>query len=49
MSYTVEDKLPVKFFKDTITEKTGMIEKYLKEANSTLIIMRYIGPNSATL
>ena len=44
MSYTVEDKLPVKFFKDTITEKTDMIEKYLKEANSTLIITRYIGP-----
>ena len=49
MSYTVEDKLPVKFFKDTITKKTDMIEKSLKEANSTLIVTRYIGSSSATL
>ena len=48
MSYKVDDKLPVKFFKETITEKADMIEKYLKEAGSTLIFMRYIGPNSVT-
>ena len=48
MSYEADDKLPVKFFKETITEKAEMIEKYLKEASSTLIFTRYIGPNSAT-
>ena len=49
MSYTVNDKLPVKFFMETMTEKTEMIEKHLREASSTLILTRYIGPNSATL
>ena len=48
MSYEVDDKLPVKFFKETMMEKAEMIEKYLKEAGSTLIFTRYIGPNSAT-
>ena len=32
MSYTVNDKLPVKFFIETMTEKTEMIEKHLREA-----------------
>ena len=48
MSYEADDKLPVKFLKETITEKAEMIEKYLKEAGSTLIFTRYIGPNSVT-
>ena len=49
MSYTVEDRLPIKFFKDTITEKIDMVEKSLKEENSTLIVTRYIGSSSATI
>ena len=38
MSYTAEDRLLVKFFKDTITKKIDMVEKSLKEENSTLIV-----------
>ena len=48
MSCEVDDKLPVKFFKETITEKVEMIKKHLREARSTLIFTTYIGPNSAT-
>ena len=48
MSYEADNKLPVKFFKETITEKAEMIEKHLKETGSTLIFTRYIGPNSVT-
>ena len=47
MSYSVDDKLPVKFFKETMTKKAEMIRKYLEEADSTLIFTSYIGPNSA--
>ena len=48
MSYETDDRLPVKFFKETMTEKAEMIDKYLKEAGSTLIFTTYIGPNSVT-
>ena len=47
MSYKVDDKLPVKFFKETMTEKAEMIRKYLKEADSTLIFTSYIRSNFA--
>ena len=47
MSYEVDEKLPIIFFKETMTEKAEMIRKYLKEADSTLIFTSYIGPNSA--
>ena len=49
MSYTAEDRLLVKFFKDTITKKIDMVEKSLKEENSTLIVTRYIGSSSTTV
>ena len=47
MSYSTDEKLPVKFFKETMEEKAEMIQ-YLKEVNSTLIFTTHIGPNMAT-
>ena len=49
MSYTVEDRLPVKFFKDTIKEKIEMVEKSLKDENSTLFVTKHIGSSSTTV
>ena len=48
MSYSADEKLPVKFFKETMEEKAEMIRKYLKEVDSTLVFTTYIGPNMAT-
>ena len=49
MLHTAEDRLPVKFFKDTIKEKIEMVEKSLKDENSTLFVMKHIGSSSATV
>ena len=49
MSYTVEDRLPVKFFKDTIKEKIEMVEKSLKDGNSTLFVTKHIGSSSTAV
>ena len=48
MSYSTDEKLPVKFFQETIEEKAEMIWKYLREVNSTLVFTTHIGPNMAT-
>ena len=48
MSYSADEKLPVKFFKETMEEKAEMIRKYLKEVDSTLVFTTYIRPNMAT-
>ena len=48
MSYSADEKLPVKFFKETMEEKVEMIRKYLKEVDSTLVFTTYIRPNMAT-
>ena len=48
MSYSTNEKLPVKFFQETIKEKAEMIQKYLRDVNSTLVFTTHIGPNMAT-
>ena len=48
MSYTVSDKLPEKFFVDTLTEKVEMLKKHLKDTQSKLVICANMGPNMAT-
>ena len=48
MSYTVSDKLPKKLFVDTLTEKTEMLKKHLKDTHSKLVKCANIGPNMAT-
>ena len=48
MSYTVSDKLPEKFFVDTLTEKAEMLKKHLKDTHSNLVICANIGLNMAT-
>ena len=48
MSYSADEKLLVKFFKETMEEKAEMIRKYLKEVDSTLVFTTYIRPNMAT-
>ena len=37
MLYTVSDKLPEDFFKDTIEEKAEIIRKYLKDVGNPRI------------
>ena len=48
MSYSTNEKLPVKFFQETMEEKAEMIREYLREVNSTLVFTTHIGPNMAT-
>ena len=48
MSYAVNDKLPEAFFVDTLTEKTEILKKHLKDVGSQLVICANIGPNMAT-
>ena len=48
MSCTASDKLPEKFFVDTLTEKVEMLKKHLKDTHSNLVICANIGPNMAT-
>ena len=48
MSYTASDKLPEKFFVDTLTEKVEMLKKHLKDTHSNLVIHANIGLNMAT-
>ena len=48
MSYTASDKLPEKFFVDTLTKKVEMLKKHLKDTHSDLVICAHIGPNMAT-
>ena len=48
MSYSVDEKLPVKVFKETMEDKAEMIRKYLKEVDSTLVFATYIGHNMVT-
>ena len=37
ISYMASDKLPEKFFVDTLTEKAEMLKKHLKDTHSNLI------------
>ena len=48
MSYTVSDKLPEKFFVNTLTKKAEMLKKHLKDTHSDLVICAHIGLNVAT-
>ena len=48
MSYTVSDKLPEKFFVDTLTKQEKMLKKHFKDTHSDLVICAPIGPNVAT-
>ena len=48
MSYTVSDKLPEKFFVDTLTKKAEMLKRHLKDTHSNLVIRAHIGLNMAT-
>ena len=45
MSYAADDKLSKTFFVDTLTKKTEMLKKHLKDTNSKLVICANIGPN----
>ena len=48
MAYSADEKLPVTFFVDTLTEKSEMLKKHLKDTKSNLVFCTNIGPNMAT-
>ena len=48
MSYTAGNKLPETFFMKTLTKKTEMLKKHLKDTKSKLVICANIGLNMAT-
>ena len=48
MFYTASDKLPEKFFVDTLTKKVEMLKKHLKDTHSNLVICANIGLYMAT-
>ena len=48
MSYSVDKKLPLNYFKDIMEEKAEMFRMYLEELGSSLIFLPYCGYTMVT-